>query len=76
MEYVIKNSRLKDFLYNLGFNFRQVPDQTKKQDWIWLFPNTEQLKEAITFYTKFKSKNKESNIIFSTVGYNCAVLKK
>lgn len=57
MEYVIKNIRLRDYLYTLGFNFREVPDRTLKQEFIYLFPNTDLLKTAITFYTQLH-KNK------------------
>lgn len=55
MEYVVKNNRLKDYLYTLGFTYREVPDKMQKQEFIYLFSNTESLREAITFYTQFKN---------------------
>lgn len=54
MEYVIKSKRLKEYLYCLGFDYRQVPDKTGKQEYIWLFKNTNTLKDAITYYTNTK----------------------
>ena len=57
MEYVIKNDRLKNYLYTLGFTYREVPDRTLKQKFVYLFPNTDLLKEAITFYTHLHNTN-------------------
>jgi len=56
MEYVIKNSRLKEYLYTLGFSYREVPDRTLKRKFVYLFPNTALLKQAITFYTQLHKK--------------------
>ncbi|ERI90970.1 hypothetical protein HMPREF1982_03532 [Clostridiales bacterium oral taxon 876 str. F0540] len=60
MEYVIKNPRLREYLYKLGFDYREVSDKTGKQDYVWLFKNTTELLEAITFYTTLKNKLKIS----------------
>lgn len=54
--YVIKNKRLRDYLYCLGFNFKTQIDRTGRTDYVYLFPNTKELKEAITFYTSFKNE--------------------
>lgn len=58
MEYVIKSERLRKYLYALGFNYRQVTDKTGKQAFIYLFEDTDDLKEAITFYTELKKRLK------------------
>lgn len=55
MEYVVKNKTLANNLSSLGFKFRIVPDRTNKQEFIYLFPNTDSLREAITFYTNFNN---------------------
>ena len=54
--YVIKSERLKNFLYCLGFNFKEQEDKTGRTDYVYLFSNTKELKEAITFYTEFRKK--------------------
>jgi len=59
MEYVIKSKRLKDYLYTLGFNYREVPDKLGKQEYIYLFTNTEALHESITFFTKMQNTKYE-----------------
>lgn len=53
-KYVIKNNRLKDFLYSLGFNYSTVEDKTRLQKEVYLFPNIPALMDAITYYTNFK----------------------
>lgn len=53
--YVIKNKRLKNFLYALGFNYIKDQDVTGQHEFIYLFPNTQELRYAITFYTDFKN---------------------
>lgn len=63
MEYVIKNIRLRDYLYTLGFNYREVSDKTQKQEFVYLFENTESLKNAITFYTQFKSAMPKTSLL-------------
>lgn len=54
--YVIKNKRLKRYLYSLGFNYKEQEDQTGKTDKVYLFKKSDELFEAITFYTQFKNK--------------------
>ena len=49
--YVIKNDRLKNYLYSLGFNYNVVTDKTGKQQYIYLFKQSIDLFNAITFYT-------------------------
>jgi len=56
--YVIKNKRLKDYLYTLGFFCKAQEDKTRRTDYVYLFSNTKELKEAITFYTEFRNKQK------------------
>lgn len=60
MNYVIKNRRLRDYLYTLGFNYKEVSDKTGKQNYVYLFPIDENLEKAITYYTQFKN-NKKNN---------------
>ena len=60
MEYVIKNNRLKNYLYSLGFNYRKVPDKTNNQNFVFLFPNNEDIKTSIDFYTEMKNKQKQA----------------
>lgn len=59
--YVIKNERMRDYLYYLGFNYQQVKDRTEKQDYVYLFPKNELLIESITFYTKVKEELMRQN---------------
>ncbi|OSA70274.1 hypothetical protein B2H86_08820 [Clostridium botulinum] len=54
--YVIKNKRLKNYLYSLGLDYKTQKDKTGKQDYIYLFNDTEELRKAITFYTEFHKK--------------------
>lgn len=56
--YVVKNPRLKNYLYTLGFYYRLSRDTTGQQDYIFLFEDTKDLQEAISFYTQFKNKKK------------------
>lgn len=56
MEYVVTSERLRNFLYSLGFDYRRVPDKTKKQKYVWLFANDDMLKEAITFFSNYKKR--------------------
>lgn len=57
--YVVKHERLKAYLYTLGFDYKKDKDKTGKQDYIYLFPQSDKLLEAITFYTTFKNKLKK-----------------
>ncbi|MCB2354360.1 hypothetical protein [Clostridium estertheticum] len=54
-EYVVNTSRLRNYLYSLGFNYRQVIDQKHNQEFIWLFQKNDLLMESITYYTKVKN---------------------
>lgn len=54
-KYVVTKERLKDYLYILGFNYREVPDKTGRQEIVWLFPKTNLVMDAITYYTKMKN---------------------
>ena len=56
MEYVIKSRRVTEFLYALGFDYREQKDITGKQEYIWLFKNTEEFRSALTYYTNFHNK--------------------
>lgn len=56
MEYVVTSERLKTYLYSLGFCYREVPDRTKRQKKVWLFPNDKSLIDAITFFTDNKRR--------------------
>lgn len=53
--YVIKNPRLRQYLFYLGFDFKEVPDQTGRQKVIYLFKNCSELHNAITYYTSTKN---------------------
>lgn len=57
-EYVVKSNRLKEFLYCLGFHYREVPNKYVLNDFVYLFPQTDKLLEAITFYTQFHNNRK------------------
>lgn len=56
--YVIKNERMKNYLYSLGFNYKKTEDKTGKQDFIYLFQKSDKLFDAMTFYTN-THKNKQ-----------------
>lgn len=58
MEYVVKSERLKNYLYYLGFNCRQVADKTGHKKYVYLFQNDEDVQRAIEFYTTMKNKLK------------------
>lgn len=60
--YVVKNKRLKKYLYSLGFNYKKQKDRTKKTDYVYLFKKSKELFEAITFYTDFKNKYKSKSL--------------
>lgn len=60
MEYVVKSERLAKFLYHLGFNYRKVKDKTNNRDYVFLFNNTENLKEAISFWNDFRKQRKNT----------------
>ena len=54
MEFVVMSKRMRNFLYLLGLDFREVPDKTNRQEFVWLFQNTCKLKQALLFYKNFK----------------------
>ena len=56
-EYVVKNRRVKDFLFLLGMDFRERKDKTGKQEYIWLFLNTEEFRNALTYYSNFHNQD-------------------
>lgn len=56
--YVVKNERMKNYLYNLGFNFELQKDKITKVDYVYLFKNSNNLLEAITFYSDFRRERK------------------
>ncbi|NME94598.1 hypothetical protein HF847_01060 [Clostridium cochlearium] len=58
MYYVIRNKRLKNFLYALGLEYKAQPDRTGRTDYVYLFTKSKELFEAITFYTNFRNKQK------------------
>lgn len=57
--YVIKNRRLKNFLFSLGLNYKKKVDKYDDTKNIYLFEDNKKLRECITFYTEFKKENKE-----------------
>jgi len=59
MYYVIKNKRLKNFLYALGLEYKIQEDKTGRTDYVYLFQKSEELFKAITFYTEFRNKQKK-----------------
>lgn len=56
MEYVVTSQRLKQYLFCLGFIYRQVPDRSGRQKYIWLFPKSDMLSDALTFFSQNKQK--------------------
>lgn len=58
--YVVKNKRLREYLYNLGFDFTRKPDIKGNLDEIYLFKKTDLLMEAISFYSKVKKIQKQN----------------
>lgn len=55
-EYVVTKERLRNYLYSLGFNYREVHDRTERQDKVWLFEKNDLVMDAITYYTEVKNK--------------------
>lgn len=60
-KYVIKDERMKNYLWSLGFDYNRVEDKLGNQKYIYLFIYNDDLKEAMDFFTKVKLKriNKE-----------------
>lgn len=56
MQFVVKTNRLKNYLYSLGFDFKQVSDNTGANKYVYLFPYTDLLEEALNFYSNFHKK--------------------
>lgn len=56
MDYIIKNKRLANYLYCLGFVYKKIPNKYDSTKHVYAFPNTELLQEAIKFYDVFKKK--------------------
>lgn len=56
--YIIKNKRLANFLYTLGFNYKNIPNAFG-EGYVYAFRNTDELHEGISFYTNFKMKHKD-----------------
>lgn len=71
MKYVIKNERIKNYLFCLGFNYIEVPDQTGKQDKVFLFENDELLQKAISFFTANKREQIEKQAKLVEVHKKC-----
>lgn len=71
MKYVIKSERIKNYLYCLGFNYIEVPDQTGKQDKVFLFEKDESLQRAISFFTANKKEQIEKKAKLVEVHKNC-----
>jgi hypothetical protein len=61
INYVVTSKRLRNYLYALGFNYKQVEDISNKQEYVWLFKNNDFLQEAIEYYTKNKKRMIEMN---------------
>ncbi|MBC2579965.1 hypothetical protein [Clostridium sp. DJ247] len=60
-EYVVTSKRLRNFLYSLGFNYREVPDRTNRQECVWLFEKNSTLLNDIEYFTIHKQKVMEIN---------------
>lgn len=56
MKYVVKNVRLREYLFNLGFDYEQVQDKTGKQDYVYLFEANEYLYDAMSFFTELRKR--------------------
>lgn len=56
MEYVVTSERLKQYLFCLGFIYRQVPDRSRRQKYVWLFEKSDMLSDALTFFSKNKQR--------------------
>lgn len=62
MKYVVKNSRLKDYLFSLGFNYKQVVDRTGNQDFVYLFETENGFNDAMRFFYDFRNNAKTIDI--------------
>jgi hypothetical protein len=56
MDYVVTSERLKSYLFLLGFTYRQVPDRSGRQKYIWLFEKSDMLNDALTFFSHNKQR--------------------
>ncbi|AGK97648.1 hypothetical protein [Clostridium pasteurianum] len=56
MDYVVTSERLKQYLFLLGFTYRQAPDRSGRQKYVWLFPKNDMLFDALTFFTRNKQR--------------------
>lgn len=56
-KYVIINKRLKDYLYSLGFSFKEDNDKYNKHDKVYIFNDTDKLRKCIQFYTDIHRDN-------------------
>ena len=56
--YIIKSKRLANFLYTLGFNYKNIPNAFG-DGFVYAFRNTDELQEAMSFYTVFKKEHKD-----------------
>lgn len=54
---VLFSKRLVDYLFLLGFDYKQVVDKTKKQDFVWLMEDSEALRESIRFFKEIRRIN-------------------
>jgi hypothetical protein len=54
---IIKNKRVKNYLYSMGFDFKQ--EFTENGDMIYLFEKSNLLYDAINFYNNFKKRKLE-----------------
>jgi hypothetical protein len=61
MEFVVTSKRLREFLFALGLDYRQQPDKTGRQKFVWLFKNTTKLTEALMFYKSFKKSGLDNH---------------
>lgn len=56
--YVIKNKRMMQYLYSLGFNYQTQKDRTGINECVYIFQDTHLLRESITFYSNIHNKQK------------------
>jgi len=59
-KFVVMNSRLKDFLYSLGFEYVADEDKTHRQKEIFLFRDNNKLRKCIDFYTVIHKENQSN----------------
>lgn len=56
-KYVVINSRLRDYLYSLGFDYTPDKDITGRKKEIYLFSDSNKLRKCIDFYTQIHKEN-------------------